>query len=144
MLKMIDIPPVWLALFVVAAWMLSPGAAQAPWAQMGGGLVLIGLALILWTAVVFARAKTTIIPHQRATTLVTHGPFRMSRNPIYLADALILAGLLLRWDLWWALPSVGLLIWIISRRFIIAEEARLRQDFPETFAAWSLKTRRWL
>ncbi|MEO0487883.1 MAG: isoprenylcysteine carboxylmethyltransferase family protein [Pseudomonadota bacterium] len=144
MLKFIDLPPVWLALFIAVAWGVSPGAAGAPWAQIGGLLVLAGIGLILWAALVFARARTTIIPHRRASALVTHGPFRLSRNPIYLADALILAGLLLRWDLAWALPSVALLMWIIATRFIVAEEARLTQDFPEAFAAWSLKTRRWL
>ncbi|MEM8592075.1 MAG: isoprenylcysteine carboxylmethyltransferase family protein [Pseudomonadota bacterium] len=144
MLKWIDLPPVWLAAFAAAAWIIAPFDAGPLAKTFGAALVTTGLVLILWAAMTMFRARTTVVPHLRATSLVTTGPFRFSRNPIYLADALILAGLLLRWGLPWALPSVILLIWIINRRFILGEEARLKEDFGAKFDAWCAKTRRWI
>lgn len=116
MLKMIDIPPVWLVAFAAAAWwqvkLLPLGVSLAhPVTQVlggllvGGGLTLIGLAA--WE---FRRHKTTIIPHQSPSTIIQSGVFARSRNPIYLGDALILAGLILRWDAVLSLPLLPIFV----------------------------------
>ncbi|MEM9972502.1 MAG: isoprenylcysteine carboxylmethyltransferase family protein [Pseudomonadota bacterium] len=144
MLKWLDIPPIWLVLFLITAWLVSPGAAGGGVVLLGGALVAVGLGLILWAAVTMVRSNTTVVPHLRAATLVTKGPFRFSRNPIYLGDALVLSGCLLRWGLWWALPLVFLFMWLITVRFIRSEEVRLREDFGLDFETWCAKTRRWL
>ena len=144
MLKWSDVPPSWLAAVVFGLWWVAPGGARPELLWIGGGFVALGLALIFWAAFVMTRARTTVVPHLRASTLVTSGPFRMSRNPIYLGDALILAGLMLRWGAWWTLPLVALFIFIITQRFILSEEARLTEDFGPAFDAWCQKTRRWL
>ncbi|MEM9844984.1 MAG: isoprenylcysteine carboxylmethyltransferase family protein [Pseudomonadota bacterium] len=144
MLKWIDLPPIWLLGFILVAWWASPGQSGALLALFGGGLVLAGLALMVWAVFEMARAKTTVIPHLHASALVTTGPFGFTRNPIYLGDALVLAGLLLRWQLWWALPLVAVFVWIITRRFILHEEQRLTEDFGSAFEEWCSKTRRWL
>lgn len=149
-MKWIDIPPVWLALAVAAAW----GIGRIdPWALrlgpvaggllggllIGGGLVLAALAL--WE---MRRMQTTPIPHREADRLVTTGIFRRTRNPIYLGDVLILAGLILRFDAVLALPLVPLFLWWIERRFVIPEEDRLRRRFRAEFARYAQATRRWL
>ncbi len=90
------------------------------------------------------KRRTTIIPHRDADALVTSGIFKRSRNPIYMGDALILLGLILRWDVPLALPLVPLFVWIIERRFIIPEEGRLRTKFRQDFHRYSEKTRRWV
>lgn len=143
-----DYPPVWLAAFAAAAWaqgrflpFLQPGD-WAVWA--GRGLVGAGGALMLAAAVELRRHRTTIIPHETPSALVTTGVYRVSRNPIYLADLLILAGLAL---LFGALPSlllVPVLAVVLERRFIRPEEARLRARFGPAFDAWARGTRRWI
>jgi Putative protein-S-isoprenylcysteine methyltransferase len=65
---------------------------------LGGLLVGAGLVLMLLAVAEMRRRKTTVIPHLEADALVTTGVFSRSRNPIYLGDALVLAGLALRWD----------------------------------------------
>lgn len=149
-MKMIDIPPVWLALFCAIAWVqadrypmgLTFGGA---WADLLGGLMVGGgILLILMAAFEFRRHKTTVIPHMEASALVTSGVFSRSRNPIYLADALILTGLILRWDAVLSLPLIPIFVWWIERRFILAEEDRLRRKFRHEFARYENKVRRWV
>lgn len=145
--QMIDLPPVWLAAFAALVWAagavvpVETGAA-GEWA--GAALVAVGLALMAGAAWEMWRARTTIVPHRRPAALVTGGVFRLSRNPIYLGDALILAGLCLRWDAPHALVLVPAFAAVIASRFIRPEEARLRAAFGGAFEAWAARTRRWL
>ena len=147
--KMIDMPPVWLALFLGLVWLqgtyLPVGPAPGPAVRLlGGALILGGLALILVAAWEFRRHRTTVVPHLAPDALVTSGVFALSRNPIYLADALILAGCALRWHAWPALLLVPVFMALIARRFIAGEEARLRAAFGEAFDDYARKVRRWL
>jgi protein-S-isoprenylcysteine O-methyltransferase Ste14 len=146
--KWIDIPPVWLGVFVVAAWGLAGmgprmGAGAVP-QLLGGLLVGAGVLVIVLAGLALSRARTTVIPHLRPTALVTDGIYGLSRNPIYLGDALILTGLVLRFDGVVALILVPLFVWVITDRFIRPEEARLRAGFGPAFDAWSARTRRWV
>ena len=90
----LNMPPVWLIGFMVATWGLA--RLWAPLGDMlvwpGRGLIAVGIALIVWSALVFRRARTTIVPHRAPSALVEAGPYRFLRNPIYLADLAILAG----------------------------------------------------
>ncbi|WP_299687286.1 isoprenylcysteine carboxylmethyltransferase family protein [uncultured Tateyamaria sp.] len=150
MKPMFDIPPVWLVLAIVLAWLqsryltlglsLDHAVTQAiAGLLIGGGVVLIALAA--WE---FRRARTTIIPHQEPTKLITRGVFGVTRNPIYLADALILSGLILRFDAILSLPLIPIFVWWIERHFIIAEEDRMRRLFRAEFARYERKVRRWI
>ena len=100
--------------------------------------------LMLLAFVEFRKHKTTVVPHQTPSALIQTGIFRRTRNPIYLGDALVLAGLILRWDAVLALPLVPIFIWIIEKRFIIAEEDRMRREFRADFARYASKVRRWM
>ena len=146
-MKWIDLPPVWLAVFAALGWVqavwLPVGSFGAFGDWLGGGLVLLGLGLAVAAAVEFRRARTTIIPHEEPTSIVTSGVYRLSRNPIYLGDALILAGLGLRWDSVLALVLVPVFVAVITRRFILPEEARLRARFGAEFSALAARVRRW-
>ncbi len=148
-LKWLDMPPVWLAGFAALAWWQKtwfPRGSFGPvWADLlggllvGGGLILLGLAIFE-----MRRHRTTVIPHRNADRLVTSGIFKRSRNPIYLGDTMILAGLILYWDAVLALPLVPVFVWVIEKRFIVPEEARLRQRFTTAFARYERETRRWV
>ncbi len=111
---------------------------------LGGLLVGGGIVLILLAAVEMRKQRTTIVPHMEADRLVTSGIFKRSRNPIYLGDTLILAGLALRWEAPIALLLVPLFMFTITQRFIVAEENSLRTKFRADFARYCQKTRRWV
>lgn len=149
-MKWLDLPPVWLLAFaVVAYWqarLLPVGLSLAhPVTMLVGGLLVgAGIVLILLAAMEFRKHKTTIVPHQEASSLIQSGVFSRSRNPIYLADVLILTGLALRWDAILSLVLVPILFWVLETRFVIPEENRLRRQFRAEFARYAQKTRRWV
>lgn len=149
-LKMVDIPPVWLGVFLALAWVqarfFSYGLSLDTWftGLLAGVLVGGGALLLLLAAYEMRRQRTTIIPHLEADRLVTSGIFSRSRNPIYLGDTLILAGMILYWDAVLSLPLIPIFIWVIERRFVIPEEDRLRRKFRLDFARYVQKTRRWV
>jgi len=147
--KLIDMPPVWLAGFVALAWVQATRWPVGSWSYamvdllagvlVGAGLLLAGLALME-----MRRARTTIVPHLAPEALVTTGVFNRTRNPIYLGDALVLTGLILFWKAWPSLILVPLFVWLITDRFIRAEEARLRARFGARFETWASRVRRWI
>ena len=147
--KMIDMPPVWLALCLALVWLqgayLPIGPAPGGFVHaLGGGLILAALVLMALAVWEFRRHRTTVVPHLEPDALVTSGVFGLSRNPIYLADALIIAGCALRWHAWPSLILVPLFMAFIARHFIAAEEARLRANFGEAFDEYAREVRRWL
>ncbi|MEL6690880.1 MAG: isoprenylcysteine carboxylmethyltransferase family protein [Pseudomonadota bacterium] len=146
MLKWIDLPPLWLLAFLIVGWVMPVLTGSPAWlAPLGAALALAGVAFAVWAVMEMGRARTTPIPHQRATALVTSGPFAFSRNPIYTADLAILLGVYAWWGQWvWAPFAFFALQWILTKRFIEPEEARLREDFGVAFGDWCSKTRRWL
>lgn len=150
MLKYLNLPPFWLCVALLLAWLqksyFSLGLNFGPvWADLLGGLLVgAGVLLILLAAYEFRRHRTTIIPHQEPSALVTTGIFSRSRNPIYLADSLILTGFILYWDAVLSLTLIPIFVWWIERHFIIAEEKRLRRNFRAEFARYEKQTRRWL
>ena len=90
------------------------------------------------------RNRTSFMPHDEAARLVTGGIFRLSRNPIYLGDVLILAGLILFWDAVLSLVLVPIFVWVVEKRFIEKEEYRLKRKFLASYGRYSQQTRRWI
>lgn len=142
---LVDTPPVWLmgciALACAQARWLPVWPTPAPW--LGAAVIVAGVALFLWAGAQFRRHRTSIVPRESPAALLTSGPYALSRNPIYLADAMILTGLILRWDAG-ALPLVAAFVALITQRFIMGEEALCRAAFGPEWAAWAARTRRWL
>lgn len=146
-LKTLDYPPVWLAGFAALAWALGalPLRLFGPSGDtVGAVLVGGGIVLMIAAAAQMVLARTTIIPHRQPGALVTGGLFRLSRNPIYLADALVLAGVIVLRDAPLAVPLLPLFMAVIQKRFIHPEEARLAVAFGPDFATYAGRTRRWL
>ncbi|MEY1555011.1 isoprenylcysteine carboxylmethyltransferase family protein [Yoonia sp. R2331] len=143
-MKWIDLPPIWLLAFAVLTWFSQSVVTLALPKWLGTVLVCVGLALMLAAIWEMQRKRTTVIPHMQPRVLVDTGIFAYSRNPIYLGDALILAGLALRWDAPIGLLLVPVFMWVIHTRFITAEEARLRTAFGPAFDAYAAITRRWV
>ena len=147
-MKWIDLPPVWLLAAGIAAWWLGvllPQPVFGAWAWPAGVLLIgAGLACMVLAVIAFRRAATTVVPHRVPSAIVTTGIYRYSRNPIYLGDALLLAGLILIWGAVAAILLLPLFVLVIGRRFVVPEEARLAAAFPREFEAWRARTRRWI
>ena len=143
-MKWIDWPPVWLLGFLmltlVSPWTLPWGPAPIP------GVLLFALGLVVAIAAVteFVRARTTVIPRRSPNALITSGIFRLSRNPIYLADLFILIGLSLHWGKVFGLVLAPLFVVVVTRRFIVGEEKRLKEAFGNEYEVYLSHTRRWL
>lgn len=146
-MKWLDIPPVWLVLHLMVVWALAPldpfSFGIAGVGPLGVFLLIGGLTLILISIWEMHQHRTTVIPHMEPKVLVSDGIFSVSRNPIYLGDALILAGVILRSDAPMLLILIPIFVLIIQRRFIRAEEARLLSAFGPEFEAYCANTRRW-
>ncbi len=134
-------------MFIILALLQSvllPLVQPGPWARMAGAvLVAIGLAVFVLALVQFRRHRTTVLPRETPEAMIQSGIYRLSRNPIYLADAMILAGLALRWDAA-SLLLVPLFMAVIRVRFINGEEAMMRQRFGTTYDDYVARVRRWL
>jgi len=125
----------------VHALPLDWGAATRP---LGWLLVGVGLALFIWTLATFWRHRTTVNPYKAASSLCTGGPFRFSRNPIYVGDWFIFAGVSLLLATAWPLLFAPL-IWAMLRYGVIRhEEAHLRARFGDAYREYQTRVRRWL
>jgi len=106
-------------------------------------LVAIALALMIWSVIVMSRAGTTPNPTRPTTALVTHGPFRLTRNPMYLGWELIVVGVGLAahapWVVLMAVPAA-----FITRRVVIDKEERyLAAKFGPEYQSYKSHVRRW-
>ncbi|MFB5854416.1 methyltransferase family protein [Stenotrophomonas maltophilia] len=115
-------------------------------ALLAGGVVAIGLTLNLLPKLAFRRVRTTVNPLRpaMASALVTHGVYRYTRNPMYLGQATVLAGVMLYLQSPVALLAVPLFVLYITRLQIVPEERALSARFPEAYAAFRQRVRRWL
>ena len=144
-----DLPPVWLVLGIAVAWVLAryiPLVRVVGPVGQGVGVLLVvaGILLILWAALWFWRKKTTIEPHDTPTVLIVEGPYRISRNPIYLGMLAVLVGVVLWLGAISALPVPFAFAAVLTRRFILPEEAALRRSFGAQANAYLAATRRWV
>jgi protein-S-isoprenylcysteine O-methyltransferase Ste14 len=144
-------PPLAVAICALAMWSLNRAADSARFAfagQRAAALALLAIALALMSAAVieFVRARTTINPMHpaRAAHLITRGVFRFSRNPIYLADALLLAALALWLGNAWNFALVAAFVVYIDRFQIRPEERTLTQLFGAAYTEYCARVRRWL
>jgi protein-S-isoprenylcysteine O-methyltransferase Ste14 len=115
-----------------------------PW--QGVALLLLGAAVLLafWAVGLFARHRTTIVPHGISSALIIQGPYRLTRNPMYLSLSLAYLGLALWLQCWIALLFLGIPLWLLSHFVIPMEESQMRKRFGEDFAVYSNRVRRWL
>jgi protein-S-isoprenylcysteine O-methyltransferase Ste14 len=111
-----------------------------------GGIILAGGMLLgpIWGIRTLRDAGTTIRPDKPAAKLVTDGPFRFSRNPLYLALTLMYAGIALMADSIWALLLLFPMTFIMTRFVIQREEDYLARTFGEDYERYKKSVRRWI
>ena len=113
-------------------------------ATTGVLLFVAGVAMMLAAAGLFRRLGTNAPPTQPTTLIVTTGPYRWTRNPMYLAMALIYAGLAIGFDGPIALTLLPLVLIIIQTQVIAREERYLEAKFGDEYRRYKVEVRRWL
>ncbi len=105
----------------------------------GAWLALDGAAMAL-----FRRAGTSMVPMNPTTVLVTSGPYRLTRNPMYLGMAFLYVALAFAFGVIWALALLPVVIVIVDRFVIAREEPYLERKFGQAYRDYKVRVRRWL
>ena len=116
-------------------------AARYP---LGGALAALGVALAVVALLRFRHAGTNVRTEKPATALVTEGPYRYSRNPIYVALTLIYCGIGVAADSGWVLGLAVPLLAVMRYGVVAAEERYLEATFGEAYRHYKGRVRRWL
>jgi len=119
---------------------LAPGTGLVP----GVALFVVALTLAGWSFVLFRRAGTNVPTSKPATAIVTDGPYRFSRNPIYVALTTLSVGIALWTNSWWMLGLLMPTFVIMNIGVIDREERYLAAKFGDTYLAYKAQVRRWL
>jgi protein-S-isoprenylcysteine O-methyltransferase Ste14 len=102
-------------------------------------LTLDGSAMLL-----FQRARTSVVPMKPTTALVTSGPYRVTRNPMYVGMSFLYVGLALAFGVIWALVLLPAVLLIVDRMVIPREERYLEAKFGDQYREYKSRVRRWL
>ncbi len=110
-----------------------------------GAIILVVNIIIGLPAVhsMFA-ARTSPNPSRPTTALVFSGPYRLTRNPMYIGLTLMYAGLAIFFQLAWGLALLPLVVWLITIWVIVPEEIYLEQKFGAQYLSYRSSVRRWL
>jgi protein-S-isoprenylcysteine O-methyltransferase Ste14 len=124
-----------------------------PWPTGGSAasLLMVGLfcaalafALDLSAALAFRKHKTTILPHRAASNLITSGPFRFSRNPIYVANTLLMTAAGLIFGIGWLVIAAGPAAVLTHHLAVKREEVHLAKTFGSAWATYAARVPRWV
>ena len=145
----IALPPlIYLAGFCIGVVLelLLPSASLPTWLALGVGVTVLaaGLALAAAFFAAFRRAGTPVDVYKPSTTVVTTGPYRLTRNPGYLSLALIYVGLTILFSAPWVLVPLAVVLLVVDRGVIQREERYMAQKFGGDYLRYKTQTRRWL
>ena len=145
----IALPPLIFALPLLAGLALDRLApvALVPAAlarALGWPLLGAGVSLMAWFVATLNRAGTAIDVREPVTRLVTHGPFRRSRNPAYLAMTLVYSGVTLLANALWAALLLPFALLVMRRGVIDREERYLERRFGDEYRRYRGRVRRWV
>jgi protein-S-isoprenylcysteine O-methyltransferase Ste14 len=143
------IPPILLLIAIVAMVALDRANLIGewipfPWSLFGIAPIVSGVGLAIWSAALFRRGGTTIRPGFESNTLVTGGPFRISRNPIYLGMVFTLIGIATLMGNVTPLLVVPVFAATIQLMFIRMEERMLHEVFGDRYTAYKRRVHTWL
>jgi protein-S-isoprenylcysteine O-methyltransferase Ste14 len=118
-----------------------PGALRL---GLGGAGLVAGIALVAAFVRALRRASTAVRPDRPTTSIVTTGPYRLTRNPGYLGMAfLFVAGAILA-DAPWAIVALVPTLALVDRGVVAREERYLEQRFGSEYVAYRSRVRRWI
>jgi protein-S-isoprenylcysteine O-methyltransferase Ste14 len=143
------IPPVYLLITLVMIWLLQRyfpvyQYIEPPQAYAGITPVFFGIFMAAISAGMFKKAGTGIAPFEEATTLVTAGFYRFTRNPMYMGMFLMLLGVAFLLGSISVLLPVLLFMLVIRNNFVLGEERFLEAAFGQCYLDYKSAVRRWL
>ncbi|PYP47889.1 MAG: isoprenylcysteine carboxyl methyltransferase [Gemmatimonadetes bacterium] len=111
---------------------------------VGWGLLVAGVLLAVSAAYLFRRAGTTPNPTKPTSALVIWGPYRLSRNPMYVGMATLYVGGTLLLNDPWPLAFLPVVMAMVQRYVVAREEAYLERTFGDPYRAYKARVRRWI
>jgi protein-S-isoprenylcysteine O-methyltransferase Ste14 len=117
---------------------------RLPAGWLGAAVFVLALALFAWAIVTITRAGSNVPTNRPTTTIVESGPYRYTRNPIYLGMFLGLLGLAIAFDTLWLLLLLVAFAIVIRYGVVAREEAYLDRKFGEVYRGYCSRVRRWL
>ena len=129
----------WASAWIPSLWLPASVCRVAGWTLIAGAL-----ALVLPAFFGFFRARTTVRPDRPASSLVISGPYRFTRNPMYVSLTLLYAGVATLYQSVWAWLLLPLVVLYIDRRVIRAEERFLESRFGADYVRYCAQVRRWI
>ena len=121
-----------------------PGAGSTALTRAGIAVGAAGIALSASGVVAVLRRHTTVVPHRPVIRLVTTGPYRVSRNPMYAGQAVAVVGAGLATGSWWPLAAAAVGMLATTRLVIGPEEDYLADRIGDEYAHYRSRVRRWL
>lgn len=123
------------------AWTIPPGVRT----RLGLGIIAGAVAIFgVWPALLFSRSGQSLTPWSPSPRLETRGPFRVTRNPMYLQMVLLCLGFAVLQMSWWLFLLTPLCAWLLQRYAILPEEAYLERTFGDEYRAYKRRVRRWI
>src|ERR1051325_6079921 len=141
-------PLIYAAAFLIAlllhrlALMTIFGGGLALWP--GLALVALSVGLAIWGRQALVSAGTNVNPYRPSTAIVDSGPYRFTRNPLYVALTLMYVGLTLAFDTWWGFILLVPVLIIMHLGVIRREERYLQRKFGESYRGYRARVRRYL
>ncbi len=107
-------------------------------------LVVLGVALAIWGRNALVSAGTNVNPYRPSTAIVDSGPYRFTRNPLYVSLTLMFLGLTLAFDTWWGFILLVPVLLVMHLGVILREERYLEQKFGDSYRRYRERVRRYL
>ena len=145
-------PPFVFVAGFLAAWVLERSIGfeidgegpKTPQVVIGLIAIVAGLSLTFWGMGTFTRVGTPVIPDRPATELVISGPYRFTRNPMYLGLTALYLGLAILLNLAWPLVLLPIVLLVLTKTVIVHEEQHLRAAFGSAYGDYCRRVRRWI
>ena len=123
-------------------WPLPIFSGAAFWP--GLALVALAVGLLIWGRQTLVTGGTNVDPSLPSTAVVTSGPYRFSRNPLYMGLTVVYLGLTLALDTWWGIILLALVLIVMHRGVIQREERYLDRKFGDGYRQYRAAVRRYL
>lgn len=145
--SVIMLPPVLMVLHLTAGfvlnWIFGTYMPHA-WGWLGIALLAVAVSIVQWSKKLFERAGTNVPPSLPTTAIVTDGPYKYSRNPMYVCFLLWFAGLCLVAGTPLALLMLFPFAYILDQHVIVPEENYLSAKFGDVYLEYKNRVRRWV
>ena len=111
---------------------------------VGVPVLLLGVAIVIPGRRALEAAGTNVNPSRPATAIVTAGPYRFSRNPLYVGLTLLYCGLALAFNTWWGIVLLAPVLIVMHSGVVLREERYLERKFGDTYRQYRSRVRRYL